>query len=90
MAKGPTRAIAKALGGSKASSGGKAAASASVPRTTSLCISNGKVERSVEVRKIENGYIIRESEYGGKGGYKSSERFCKDAPVLDLKGVKAK
>jgi hypothetical protein len=36
---------------------------------------------NVEVRRIDNGYITRESRYS-QGDYKSCERFSQDKPVL--------
>lgn len=47
-------------------------------------------ERSVEVRKIDNGFIVRESLYDPKKGYTSKERYCEKAPTLDVTGPKAK
>lgn len=81
MAKAP-KAMKQALGGAKAAPKAKATMAA----VTRVSVSNGKTERSVEVRKIENGYIVRECSYGGKGGYKSTERFVDKPPVLDVKG----
>lgn len=86
MAKQPTKAMAKALGGAKAA---KSTPKGSAP-ITRLSVSDGKTERSVSVRKIENGYIVRECTYGGKGGYKETERFSQTAPDIDLKGMKTK
>lgn len=88
MAKSPSKAMSQALGGksaAKKSSGGNCAAP-----VTRVSVSDGKTERSVEVRKIENGYIVRECSYGGKAGYKSTERFTDKPPVLDVKGPKGK
>lgn len=88
MAKTPSKAMAQALGGKKATAPKKASGSAT---TTRVCVSDAKGgERSVEVRRIENGFIVRESCYGGKGGYKSTERFTDKAPVLDVVIPKAK
>lgn len=84
MAK-PTKAMSQALGGKKAPAKSGGCKNAPVTRVS---VSDGKVEREVSVRKIENGYIVRESTYGGKGGYKSSERFVDKPPVLDVKGRK--
>lgn len=75
MAKSSTKVIA-----GKGKSGGNKAA----PPVTSLRLSDGKQEREVCVRKIDNGYIIRESTYGGRGGYKSTERFSPTAPKIDV------
>lgn len=47
-------------------------------------------ERSVEVRKIDNGFIVRESLYDPKKGFSSKERYCEKAPTLDVNGPKAK
>lgn len=85
MAKSPTKAMSQALGGKPA-----AKKSSGASPVTRVSVSDGKTERSVEVRKIENGYIVRECSYGGKGGYKSSERFTDKPPVLDVKGPKGK
>ena len=50
------------------------------PRTT---------EKTVEIRKIENGFIVRESTYGPKG-YKTSERFTAKAPTIEIEPTKGK
>lgn len=52
----------------------------------SVTTGNGK-ERSVEVRKIENGYILRESTWDGKGAYHTSERYCEKAPTLAVESA---
>jgi hypothetical protein len=41
---------------------------------------------SVDVRKIENGYIIRESHYGN-GDYKCSERFSPKSPKVEVRST---
>lgn len=64
-------------------------ASKSAP-ITRVSVSDGKAERSVSVRKIDNGYIVSETTYGGRGGYKCSERFTDKAPTLDVIGPKGK
>lgn len=69
---------------SKGKSGGS---KASAP-VTSVNISNGKTEKSVSVRKIENGFIVSECTYGGPGGYKNVERFTTKAPVIKVDGAK--
>jgi hypothetical protein len=68
------------------SSGAKAAA----PITRVTVSDKRGAERSVEVRKIDNGYIVRESIYDPKKGYTSKERFTEKAPTLDVTGPKAK
>lgn len=46
-------------------------------------------EKTVEVRKISNGYMRRESEWGN-GDYKSSETYHASDPGMDLdKGGKS-
>jgi hypothetical protein len=82
MKKSSTAVIAKKASPKKTNS-------AATP-VTRVCVSDGKTERSVSVRKIENGYIVSESTYGGKKGYSSTERFVEKAPTLDVQGVKAK
>lgn len=57
---------------------------------TRVSVSDGKTERSVSVRKIENGYIVSETTYGGRGGYKCRERFTDKAPTLDVSAPKGK
>lgn len=69
---------------SKPKSGGSKAAP-----VNSVSISGGKTERSVDIRKIENGYIVRESTYGPKG-YKSTERFTDKAPTISMAPAKGK
>lgn len=53
-------------------------------------VSDGQREKSINIRKIENGYILSESTYGGKGGYKSTERFVEKPPVITVAPIKAK
>jgi hypothetical protein len=67
---------------SKGKSGGSKAPKA-VPLSC-LTVSDGERQREVSVRKIDNGYIIRESTYGGRGPYKSVERFSPTAPKIDV------
>lgn len=57
---------------------------------TRVSVSDGKTERSVSVRKIDNGYIVSETTYGGRGGYKCRERFTEKAPTLDVTAAKGK
>lgn len=41
------------------------------------------IEHSISTRKIDNGYIVRESSCDpNTGEYKSSERFMKNAPTI--------
>jgi len=42
---------------------------------------------SVDVRKIDNGYIIRESTFNGEGpgSYKSCERFSPTKPTFEVR-----
>lgn len=42
-------------------------------------------DKTVNVRKIENGYIIREEVYSKKSGYTSKETFSKTAPTITMK-----
>lgn len=39
---------------------------------------------SVSVRPISNGYIVSQSSYGGKAGYKSTETYSKEKPEIEL------
>lgn len=50
----------------------------------------GRMEKTVDVRRIENGYIVRESSYGGKGGYKSTERFTEKPPTIQIAPAKTR
>lgn len=84
MAKSPTPSSKIIARGASASKSNKAAPIARVS------VSDGKTERTVSVRKIENGYIVSESTYGGRGGYKCTERFTDKAPTLDVSGPKGK
>lgn len=87
MAKTPQTSI-KALGGKPAPA--KASSKRGNAPITRVSVSDGKSERTVSVEKIENGYLVRESTYSDKGGYKSKTTYSKDAPTLDVKGPKAK
>lgn len=44
-------------------------------------------EKSVEVRRISNGYIVRESTYG-PNGYKSTEHFSDKPPTIQIAPAK--
>ena len=90
MAKTPTKAMSKALGGAKAAPKIRSSGPKCAP-VTRVSVSDGRgSERTVSVEKIENGYLVRESTYSDKGGYKSKTIYSKDAPTLDVKGPKAK
>jgi hypothetical protein len=52
-----------------------------------VSVTNGDTERSVSVRKIENGYIVRETTYGPKS-FKEVERFSAKAPKIDVAAVR--
>lgn len=46
-------------------------------------------EHSVSTRKIDNGYVVRQSTYSeSTGEYKSSESFMKEPPRITAPGVK--
>ncbi len=46
-------------------------------------------ESSITVRKIENGYVVRESTYNEKtGNFTAKETFSVDPPKVTLAGVK--
>lgn len=40
--------------------------------------------KTISVRRISNGYLIRESSSSPKGGYKEKETFSKAPPKLDI------
>ena len=44
----------------------------------------------MEVRKIDNGYIVRESSWGKGGQYKSTERFSEKPPTIQIEPTKGK
>lgn len=73
-----------------------AARKAPAPKSTAIKATSASVcgpagtEKSVEVRKIANGYIVRESTYGGKTGYKSTERFSEKPPTIQIAPTKGK
>lgn len=69
----------------------RAAAKPATVKANSLrvCGPSG-TEKSVEIRKIENGFIVRESSYGPKGQYKSTERFSPSAPTVQVAPTKGK
>lgn len=46
-------------------------------------------EKSVSIRKIENGYIVSESTYGPKG-YKCTERFEAKPPTVQVAPTKGR
>lgn len=52
------------------------------PKISAPVSSNQSV--SVDVRKIDNGYIVRKSTYDDKGNYKSSERFSATKPTVGI------
>lgn len=59
------------------------------PPITRASVSDGKTERSVSVRKIENGYIISESTCGPKG-YSSKETFSTKPPTVQVQPTKGR
>lgn len=75
---------------SKAPTKARATKVAAPPVTRMSVSDKNGAERSVEVRKIDNGYIVRESVYTPKKGYTSKERFSETAPTLDVNGLKSK
>lgn len=46
-------------------------------------------EVSVSVRKIDNGYIKRVSNYGPGGGYKTEETYSVERPSAMMEGERA-
>jgi len=38
---------------------------------------------SIDVRKIDNGYVTRQSRHSDDGGYESKETFSPDRPSLE-------
>lgn len=69
---------------------GRSGGSKAAPVTRVTVSDKRGAERSVEVRKIENGFILRESCYDPKKGYTSTERFVDKAPTLDVQSPKGK
>lgn len=70
---------------------GKSGGSRAAPPLTRVCVSDTRgAERTVDVRKIENGFIVRESVYDPKKGYKSTERFTDKAPTLAVNSPKGR
>ena len=59
--------------------------SVAVPKTSS----GGSLgsDREVRMRKISNGYIVSESAFTKKGGYKTRETFTKAPPKIQIKGA---
>lgn len=52
--------------------------------------SKANEEVTVNVRKIDNGFIIRRSSYDDKGNYKSSEHFSATAPQIPVPAAPSK
>lgn len=72
-----------------------AARKAPAPKSTAIKANRATVcgpssEKSVEVRKIDNGYIVRESSWGKGGQYKSTERFTEKPPTIQIEPTKGK
>lgn len=79
MAKKPSTAVIAGKGKSRAAS----------PTTTRVSVTDKRgAERTVEVRKIENGYVVRESVYSPRKGYTSKERFSEKCPTLAIEAPK--
>lgn len=74
----------KVIAGKNKSGGSKSVAAP----ITRMSVSDGRTERSVSVRKIDNGFIVSETTYGPKGQYKNTERFTDKAPVIDVAKAK--
>lgn len=83
MAKKPSTAV---IAGKSRGAGNKAAS----PVTQARVIGKNGGERSVEVRKIDNGYILRESVYSPRKGYTSTERYSPTAPTIEVEAPKGK
>ena len=45
---------------------------------------SGEGEMNVSVRKIENGYIVREETFNKRGDYKTKETFTEVAPKIEI------
>ena len=47
----------------------------------------GKMQKgesvNIDVRPIDNGYVVRKTQYSGDGDYSCSESFSKDRPNID-------
>lgn len=69
--------------------GAKPAPPLKANRATMACGPAGG-EKSVEIRKISNGFVVRESSWNGKGQYKSKETFSAKAPTVQLAPGKGK
>lgn len=69
---------------------GRKSASKAAPAISRMSVSDGKSERSVSIRKIDNGFIVSESTYGPKCGYKTKETFTPTAPKIEMGTPKAK
>jgi hypothetical protein len=82
MAKRPSTAV---IAGKSKGSGSKAS-----PVTRACMIGKGGGERSVEVRKIDNGYILRESVYSPRKGFTSTERYSPTAPTIEVEAPKGR
>lgn len=83
MPRSSTRIIAKKAAPKKASG-------IASPVTSASFRGKPGAEKSVDIRQIENGYIIRESACDAKGRYKSVERFSEKAPTIQLGAPKAR
>lgn len=63
----------------KKKTGGKAAGGNAVP------VAPNTGEKTISVRKINNGWIIREEWVTPTGRYKNKETFTKTKPVFQIK-----
>lgn len=93
MAKPSAKVIAKKSAPRKPASRSSGVECISAPKSSTVSVrqSDGKgSSRSLEVRPIENGFIVRETTWSGKGDYKETERFSATAPKIDLGLLKKK
>lgn len=49
-----------------------------------------KSREGIEIRKIENGFIVRRETFDYSGGYKCTEVYSPTRPTIETKGSKPK
>jgi hypothetical protein len=64
---------------------GKAKRPASKAKPSKTVAAPSNKDATVSIRKISNGFLVTESSMGGRGGFRSTERFFEKKPIIKVK-----
>lgn len=54
-------------------------------KETAKAIASPKINTTVSVKQISNGYIINEETHSKNGGWKNKEKYSKTKPKISIK-----